>query len=81
MFSSGDITLITPMSLAVPGINCIRPRAPLLDLAPGLKADTVQPKDLPKDGVQRFVAWRCAGATLPATSPDKAAAETIPLKD
>ncbi len=49
--------------------------------APGLKADTVQPKDVPKDGVQRFVAWRCAGAALPATSPDKDAAETIPLKD
>jgi len=49
--------------------------------APGLKADTVQPKSKPEDGVQRFLAWRCAGAVTPVATPDKDAAVTIPLKD
>lgn len=50
--------------------------------APGLSADTVQPKTAPMDGGQRFVAWRCGGArvTAPAAEP-KDSAETLPLKD
>ncbi len=51
--------------------------------APGLKADTVQPKSEPVDGVQRFVAWRCGGAAIGNASPEaapKQGAETMPLK-
>lgn len=53
--------------------------------APGLGADTIQPKAPPADGEQRFLAYRCAGV-LPAgeTAPpprDAGAAETSPLKD
>lgn len=53
--------------------------------APGLGADTIQPKAPPADGEQRFLAFRCAGA-LPAgenapAPPERDAAETSPLKD
>jgi hypothetical protein len=53
--------------------------------APGLGADTVQPKAPPADGGQRFLAFHC-GATAPTTSAappelDDRAAETSPLKD
>lgn len=56
--------------------------------APGLNADTVQPKGPPLDGEQRFLAFHCGG-TAPAVSPvDRDApppqgdsAETAPLKD
>ena len=57
--------------------------------APGLGADTVQPKNEPYDGEQRFTAWQCGGAVLgarPATSSQprplaEGEAETIPLED
>jgi hypothetical protein len=54
--------------------------------APSLAADTIQPKGPPMDGVQRFLAWRCAGvpaAVAPDRPPQEAAdrAETAPLKD
>ena len=29
--------------------------------APGVQADTLQPLGEPKDGTQRFAAWRCQG--------------------
>ncbi len=51
--------------------------------APGLKADTVQPKSEPVDGVQRFTAWRCGGAAIGTASPEVApreGAQTMPLK-
>jgi hypothetical protein len=54
--------------------------------APGLDADTIQPKAPPADGSQRFLAFRC-GATAPVptaqpTAPaSPQAAETAPLKD
>lgn len=45
--------------------NTLRVREELETLArneaPGLNADTVQPLDEPRDGEQRFAAWRCAG--------------------
>lgn len=53
--------------------------------APGLGADTVQPKAGPDDGEQRFLAFRCVGAA-PASAqarpaaPD-APAETYPIED
>jgi len=51
--------------------------------APGLQADTVQPKSEPKDGEQRFLAFRCKGASpASATAPASATSvQTIPLKD
>ena len=50
--------------------------------APGLKANTVQPKGPPIDGEQRWAAFRCgAGAVQPAQPRDDKAAETVPLKD
>lgn len=52
--------------------------------APSLAADTIQPKAPPADGMQRFLAYRCAGAA-PAASPAAPAtqdrAQTAPLKD
>ena len=53
--------------------------------APGLQADTVQPKGEPADGEQRFLAYRCgAGATVgrpAARKPDEGFAETYPIED
>ncbi|KAA2284738.1 DUF4156 domain-containing protein [Arenimonas fontis] len=54
--------------------------------APGLGADTVQPKAEPRDGEQRFLAFRC-GAARPGQAPARAAAqaageaETFPIED
>ena len=48
--------------------------------APGLRADTVQPKSAPADGEQRFVAYRCTDrADVPAELDNRA--QTTPLKD
>ena len=53
--------------------------------APGLNADTVQPKGEPDDGEQRFLAYRCRGATPAAARAGTAAtdgpAETYPIED
>jgi hypothetical protein len=54
--------------------------------APGLGADTVQPKAPPADGAQRFLAFACgtagaAAAARPDAAPVREAAETAPLKD
>jgi hypothetical protein len=53
--------------------------------APGLGADTVQPKAPPADGAQRFLAFKCGpgAAAAPATRDEapRAEAETAPLKD
>jgi hypothetical protein len=54
--------------------------------APGLDADTFQPKAPPADGAQRFLAFRC-GATTPVPAAQSTApstpqeAQTAPLKD
>jgi len=52
--------------------------------APGMGADTVQPKGEPVDGEQRFLAWRCDGAVAPAAAVaprvDDGVAETRPLE-
>ncbi|GAB2667160.1 DUF4156 domain-containing protein [Arenimonas aestuarii] len=70
--------------------NNIRVRDELETLArneaPGLSADTVQPKGEPDDGEQRFLAYRCIGAA-PANSAAAGAAatdgpaETYPIED
>ena len=54
--------------------------------APGLSADTVQPKGEPDDGEQRFLAFRCRGAVPAAGAQDRpaatdGAAETYPIED
>ena len=53
--------------------------------APGLNADTVQPKAEPDDGEQRFLAYRCRGAAPAAARAGTAAtdgpAETYPIED
>jgi hypothetical protein len=53
--------------------------------APGLGADTVQPKGPPLDGAQRFLAFKCGpgAAAAPAARDEapRAEAETAPLKD
>lgn len=53
--------------------------------APGLGADTVQPKAGPDDGEQRFLAYRCRGAATASSQPRPAAgdgaAETYPIED
>lgn len=53
--------------------------------APSLRADTVQPKSEPQDGEQRFLAYRCSGASVsPAAAPPPRpadGAQTIPLKE
>lgn len=54
--------------------------------APGLSADTVQPKGEPDDGEQRFLAYRCRGVTPAASAPSGPAAtddraETYPIED
>jgi hypothetical protein len=53
--------------------------------APGLSADTIQPKGPPLDGAQRWLAFRCGTARAAAPWADDAAppaeAKTTPLKD
>jgi hypothetical protein len=51
--------------------------------APGLQADTVQPKGDPADGEQRFLAFRCQGgkADNPAPAAATSGAQTMPLKE
>lgn len=52
--------------------------------APGLGADTVQPKGEPDDGEQRFLAFRCRGAAAsaqPRPGASDATAETYPIED
>lgn len=53
--------------------------------APGLGADTVQPKAEPKDGEQRYLAFRCGSArpgqaARPATAAE-GEAEVFPIDD
>ncbi len=53
--------------------------------APGLDADTIQPKAPPADGSQRFLAFRCGSAApapaTPENAPPPEGAQTAPLKD
>jgi len=86
----GEVSVSVKNSLGPYERNDLRVRDELETLArneaPGLQADTVQPKGEPADGEQRFVAYRCgAGATVgraPATKPaGDGAAETYPIQD
>lgn len=79
----GEIAVSVKDRLGPYSRNPIRVRDELETLArneaPGLQADTVQPKTEPADGEQRFFAFRCQGGK-PAAVAQPAAAETLPLK-
>ena len=86
----GEVSVSVKDSLGPYERNDLRVRDELETLArneaPGLQADTVQPKGEPVDGEQRFTAYRCgAGATVgraPAAKPaDEGAAETYPIEE
>lgn len=86
----GEVSVSVKNSLGPYERNGLRVRDELETLArneaPGLQADTVQPKGEPADGEQRFAAYRCgAGATVgraPVAKPaDEGTAETYPIEE
>lgn len=86
----GEVSVSVKNSLGPYERNELKVRDELETLArneaPGLQADTVQPKGEPADGEQRFLAYRCgAGATVgraPAATPAaEGEAETYPIED
>lgn len=86
----GEVSVSVKNSLGPYERNELKVRDELETLArneaPGLQADTVQPKGEPMDGEQRFLAYRCgAGATVgraPAATPAaEGEAETYPIED
>lgn len=46
--------------------------------APGLAADTIQPLAAPREGEQRFAAWRCGARAAAVTGP-ASGARTTPI--
>ena len=85
----GEVSVSVKDSLGPYERNDIKVRDELETLArneaPGMGADTVQPKSEPVDGEQRVLAWRCDGAIAPATAAatpaaDAGGAETRPLE-
>jgi hypothetical protein len=88
----GEIAVSVKDRLGPIGRNDLKVRDELEVLArneaPGLGADTVQPRGEPVDGEQRFTAFQCGGAVAgraPAANNDRpvaeGAAEVIPLED
>lgn len=86
----GEISVSVKDSLGPYERNDLRVRDELETLArneaPGLQADTVQPKGEPADGEQRFLAFRCgAGTTVGRTQARnpaaEGAAETYPIEE
>lgn len=63
----GEISVSVKDRLGFYERNDLRVREELETLArnegPGLSADTIQPLDVPRDGSQRFAAYRCGGAS------------------
>ena len=83
----GEVAVSVKDSLGPYERNSIKVRDELETLArneaPGMGADTVQPKGDPVDGEQRFLAFRCDGAVVPtaaASQPVDSGAETRPLE-
>lgn len=87
----GEISVSVKDRLGPYSRNDIKVRDELETLArneaPGLGADTVQPKAAPNDGEQRFLAFSCRGAA-PAAAARPAAGnrsddgvETYPIED
>ncbi|KFN50625.1 DUF4156 domain-containing protein [Arenimonas composti] len=88
----GEVAVSVKDRLGPLGRNEIKVRDELEVLArneaPGLGADTVQPRGEPDDGEQRFGAYSCGGRVVgraPAAGRDRpredGAAEVIPLED
>lgn len=92
----GEVAVSVKDRLGPLGRNELKVRDELETLArneaPGMGADTVQPKGDPVDGEQRFTAWRCDGAavagtasvqhaTPPATTPAATPDAARPLAD
>ncbi len=89
----GEVSVSVKDRLGPIGRNELKVRDELETLArneaPGMGADTVQPKGEPVDGEQRFTAFRCDGAVVPGTAASASEprpladgeAEVIPLED
>ena len=84
----GDITVSVKDRLGFLERNELRVREELETLArneaPGLEAYTIQPLADPRDGEQRFAAWRCGPRTAASGGPTTAApgtARTTPVGD
>lgn len=78
----GEITVTVKDRLGPYDRNELRVHEELETLArneaPGLAADTIQPLAAPRDGEQRFAAWRC-GARAAAASGAAGGARTYPI--
>jgi hypothetical protein len=78
----GEVSVSVKDSLGPYERNDLRVRDELETLArneaPGLQADTIQPRGEPKDGEQRFAAFRCGPATAKAASASAAEVEDLP---
>ena len=88
--SKGEVVVTVKSKVGFYNRNPLRVQEELETLArneaPGLAADTVQPKGEPDDGEQRFLAFRCRGAVPAAGAQDRpaatdGAAETYPIED
>ena len=86
----GEVSVSVKNSLGPYERNDLRVRDELETLArneaPGLQADTVQPKGEPVDGEQRFTAYRCGAGTTVGRAPvakpaDEGTAETYPIEE
>ena len=86
----GEVSVSVKNSLGPYERNDLRVRDELETLArneaPGLQADTVQPKGEPVDGEQRFAAYRCGAGTTVGRAPvakpaDEGTAETYPIEE
>ena len=87
----GEVSVSVKDSLGPYERNDLRVRDELETLArneaPGLQADTVQPRGEPKDGEQRFAAFRCGPAAPKAAAPAEVEdlpageAKTYPIQD
>ena len=79
----GEVEVSVKDSVAFYERNQLRVREELETLArneaPGLQADTVQPLAEPRDGSQRFAAWRCGTARGATAVPATGTATTYPL--
>ena len=69
----GEITVSVKDRLGFYERNDLRVHEELETLArneaPGLSADSIQPLAAPKDGEQRFAAWRCGVSAAAASGP------------
>ncbi|MBP6626323.1 MAG: DUF4156 domain-containing protein [Arenimonas sp.] len=78
----GEVSVSVKDSLGPYERNDLRVRDELETLArneaPGLQADTIQPRGEPTDGEQRFAAFRCGPAAPKPTAAAAAEVEDLP---